>query len=97
MRLSVPSTPTGRTSSIATDSTLSVADDPGPELATLKDLANFRNEFSGRNGAMEQFDGIRKLSYQRGRVVAVTLHEPVHYSSSALVERIFGGTVQEIQ
>ena len=97
VRLSLPSTPTGGTSSVATDSTLSIADDPGPELAPLKDLSNFRNDFPDRNNSMGQFERIRTLSFQRGRVVAITLHEPVHYSTSALVERIFGGTIQEIQ
>ena len=91
--LFIMSTPTNHASD-ATDTTPLL--DPGPEVAAIEDLSH-HGEFTDKDGAKEQFDRIRVASAKRGRLVSILLHEPVKYTSSAMVDRIFGGVVQEIQ
>ena len=91
-------TSTSKGSSVATDSTITVINH-GPELAAISDLAEERSDypFEDTEGGLDFFDSLRPLCTQRGRVLSTTLHEPVRYSTSAIADRLFGGTVQEIQ
>ncbi|MCJ1282179.1 hypothetical protein MMC26_001502 [Xylographa opegraphella] len=73
-----------------------VAFDHVPDLAVLADLPE-RTDIEDRWGAGARFDKIKDASTKHGRVVMVRLHEPVHFSSSAISERLFGGAIQEIQ
>ena len=91
--LSFASTPTGHTS---TDTDVTPAIDPGPEVAPIADLTR-PPDFTDKRGAKEQFNQIREASTKRGRLVSFLLHEPVKYTSSIIVDRVFGGAVQEIQ
>lgn len=82
--------------STTTKETTSSVLDKGPDLAPLQDIAvNFVKHFD--DSAAKKFDLTREASSKHGRVVSVELHEPVLYSTSAVVERLFGGTIQEVQ
>lgn len=70
--------------------------DKGPDLAPLQDIVVNLVKHSD-DSAVKKFDLTREASTKHGRVVSVILHEPVVYSTSAVVERVFGGTIQEIQ
>lgn len=82
--------------SSTTKETTSSVLDKGPDLAPLQDIAVNLVKHSD-DSAAKKFDLTRAASSKRGRVVSVILHEPVSYSTSAVVERVFGGTIQEIQ
>ena len=77
------------------ESTSSVLE-KGPDLAPLQDIAVDLVKHSD-DSAAKKFDLTRRASTKHGRIVTVILHEPVVYSTSAVVERVFGGTIQEIQ
>ena len=99
---SIPSTDatpsTGQSSSVATDSTATVVDILGPELAAPNDIKDrVDHGFEDNEGGLDFFDSLRPACTKTGRVLAVTLHEPVKYSTSAIADRLFGGTIQEIQ
>ena len=83
-------------SSVVTDSTVTVVDH-GPELVAINDLTEEQQEFTDTEGALDFFDIIRPACTKMGRILAITLHEPVKYSTSAIADRLFGGVVQEIQ
>lgn len=70
--------------------------DECPDLAPVLDIMINLVKHSDDSGA-KMFDLTRAASSKRGRVVSVILHKPVAYSTSAVAERVFGGTVQEIQ
>ena len=98
---STPGTQTPIVGSLSvTDSTLSTCDE-GPELAPLQDSpirrTDYDNETPGSRATQEKVDQTRKVSTRRGRIVTVRLHEPVKYGTSAIAQRLFGGSIQEIQ
>lgn len=81
---------------LSTKETTYSALDNGPDLAPLQDITVDLVKHSD-DSAAAKFDLTTEASSKRGRVVSVILHEPVFYSTSAVVERVFGGTIQEFQ
>ncbi|MCJ1478114.1 hypothetical protein MMC13_006790 [Lambiella insularis] len=67
-----------------------------PDLLIFEDLPK-RDRFDGSWGKEWYFDSVKAASNKTGRVVTVRLHEPVHFTSSAVCERLFFGKVQAIQ
>ena len=85
-----------RTASSTASETVSALE-PALDLAFLQDLTINRVDYENHHGSMNLYDRVKEVSSRRGRIVHVTLQEPVHFSSSAVVQRLFGGQIQEIQ
>lgn len=98
----VRNSPPAPTVSVRSDATPTISDIyQGPDLALLQDIPGSPADLRHIEGDTQEMEGkldkITQLSGNRGRIVAVTLHKPVVYNMSALVERIRGGVIQELQ
>ncbi|KAI9816258.1 MAG: hypothetical protein M1827_001859 [Pycnora praestabilis] len=74
----------------------SLLDERGPTLEPLRDTTVDLVEENNTDHAVK-YDIVSRQTTRRGRIVVVRLHEPVHYSTSAMVARMFGGLMQAIQ
>ena len=79
-------------------STPSVIDED-PELAPIEDVEDLPGEFVVEDDETKAnaWANLYKLSSIRGRVVSVTLHDPVQFTPGAVMDRVFGGIIQEVQ
>ena len=66
------------------------------DLAPLEDLPEYKH-FENHNEAISRYDRVKNASAKHGRIVQVTIQKPVHFTSSAVCDRLFAGAVQEIQ
>jgi hypothetical protein len=73
--------------------------DEDPDLARLEDAEEMPGEFAPENSdaKADVWSNLHLSSSTRGRVVSVTLHDPVQFTPGAIMERIFGGIIQEVQ
>lgn len=70
--------------------------DPGPRLAPLADI--FLDQPSTPSEtSVEQFERTKLLCSTRGRAVCIRLHNLVAFNPAAVVTRVFGGVLQEMQ
>lgn len=77
--------------------------DPGPTYGLLEDLVDLA-KWRSLKVAKEYVSQVEKenekalaASNTQGRIVCVTLHEPVQYNPTAIVDRLFAGVLQDIQ
>ncbi|KAI9777166.1 MAG: hypothetical protein M1839_009009 [Geoglossum umbratile] len=70
-----------------------------PELAPIEDVEGVPGEFvvEDDEAKADVWGDLYKLSSIRGRVVSVTLHDPVQFTPGAVMDRVFGGIIQEVQ
>ncbi|KAH0559245.1 hypothetical protein GP486_004242 [Trichoglossum hirsutum] len=73
--------------------------DEDPDLVHPEDVEDIPGEYIPENSdaKADVWTKLRKTSLIRGRVVSVTLHDPVHFTPGAVMERVFGGIIQEVQ
>jgi hypothetical protein len=76
--------------------TPSAVADPGPELFPIQDVS-IPIERLDNDKLAEQYEELRQLTSNRGRVVVVTLHEPAAFSPATVIKNVFAGIIQEIQ
>ncbi|KAI9770904.1 MAG: hypothetical protein M1840_002608 [Geoglossum simile] len=70
-----------------------------PKLAPIEDIEDIPGEIVVEDDETkaEVWTGLYRLSSIRGRVVSVVLHDPVQFTPGAVMERVFGGIIQEVQ
>ena len=99
--LSRTSTPDTRSSALLlvnSETTTAPAYENDIELAPPQNLTRLRDDFQDNgDGTVERFENVKVSCTKRGRIVSVQLHEPVTYTTSAVVVRVFAGKIQEIQ
>jgi hypothetical protein len=67
-----------------------------PELQPPKDYSAPADGCPSRKET-QLFNRASSISQKNGRIVVVRLHEPVKFTPGAIVQRVFGGIVQELQ
>ena len=89
-------TPDPRSFSVSSVRSDTPALDPGPQLVPLADI--FLDQPSTlRETSVQQFEQTRLLCSTRGRAVCIRLHNLVLFNPAAVVTRVFGGMLQEMQ
>ncbi|KAI9773007.1 MAG: hypothetical protein M1839_002277 [Geoglossum umbratile] len=70
-----------------------------PELAPIEDVEGLSDEFvvEDDEAKADVWGDPYKLSSTRGRVVSVTLYDPVQFTPGAIMDRVFGGNIQGVQ
>ncbi|KAI9807437.1 MAG: hypothetical protein M1833_000182 [Piccolia ochrophora] len=68
-----------------------------PTLTLIPDTAPLPVKPEPDDTKAEQFDLAQALCQTHPRIVAVTLRAPVHFSPDAVISRVFGGMLQDIQ
>lgn len=77
--------------------TASTVEEPAPELAKILDIDLDVTASEQEPELGELWQITKEQSKIRGRVVAVTLHQPVQFTRRIVIERVFGGVIQEVQ
>jgi hypothetical protein len=73
--------------------------DEDPELAPIEDVEDIPGEIVVEDDETKAYvwANLYISSSTRGRVVSVALHDPVQFTPGAVMDRVFGGIIQEVQ